>query len=450
MSDALLLVGSSERLATLADLLESHGHPCTTVDADEWLKLGDPVAQVVLLDIDVQRDASMLLDHGKRRLPHASFLMVTSPGSIEQAVGAIDRGADGYLAAPFEAREVLAVVRRALEHARVAREAARLRDQLASPARFEQLVGDHPSMQQMFRTIAQVAKTRATVLVTGETGTGKELIASAIHYRSPRRDRPYVRLNCAALAESLLESELFGHERGAFTGATARRAGRFEQADGGTLFLDEVSEMPLALQVKLLRFLQEREFERVGSNETVRVDVRIIAATNKDLARLVEEGRFREDLHYRLDIVGIEVPPLRARPSDIPALAQHFLEKYAAENEVDIVGFEDDALQALVAYAWPGNVRELENVIERAVVVCEQARIGLANLPAPRHASATRNVNMFVPGLKLEELERIAILKTLEATGGSTKRAAELLGISRRKIQYRLKDWGVSADDTRQ
>jgi DNA-binding NtrC family response regulator len=278
------------------------------------------------------------------------------------------------------------------------------------------------------------------VLVTGESGTGKELIAAAIHERSPRAKGPFVKLHCAALAESILESELFGHERGSFTGATTRRDGRFFQAHGGTLFLDEIGEISPALQVKLLRFLQEHDFERVGGNETIRVDVRVIAATNRDLHQMIADGRFREDLFYRLNVINIEMPTLRDRPSDVPLLAMHFLNKYGADSGKTIAGFSDDALERLTAYPWPGNVRELENVVERAVVLCAGPRITGAELP-PNLQSAKGGLAVQIPGSTLDAIERYAITKTLEATGGSTSRAAEILGISIRKVQYKLHEY---------
>jgi DNA-binding NtrC family response regulator len=281
------------------------------------------------------------------------------------------------------------------------------------------------------------------VLITGESGTGKELIAEAIHAASPRAGKPFVRLHCAALAESLLESELFGHERGAFTGAVTRREGRFKQADGGTLFLDEIGEIPGGTQVKLLRFLQERAFERVGGNETLKVDVRIIAATNRDLNAEVAKGAFREDLFYRLNVVAVELPPLRERKGDVPALASFFLRRYAAENGRAIEGFSDEALARLGAYGWPGNVRELENVIERAVVLCNESRIELKHLPATLVPEAEREGTPPIPGSTIQDLEKYAILKTLEACGGSTSKAALILGVSTRKIQYKLHEYGA-------
>jgi two-component system response regulator HydG len=298
-------------------------------------------------------------------------------------------------------------------------------------------------MQAVFKTIEQVAHSKASVLLRGESGTGKELAAEALHQRSPRASGPFVKLHCSALAESILESELFGHEKGSFTGSVGRREGRFKQADGGTLFLDEIGEISPSLQVKLLRFLQERTFERVGGNETLHVDVRIIAATNRDLAEEVGAGRFREDLFYRLNVVSIEMPPLRARPSDILPLATHFLRKFAKENHKSIEGFDDAALEHLAGYRWPGNVRELENVVERAVVLCSESRIGAKHLPAG--VGATQRGTIRIPGSTFEEIERHAILATLEAVGGRTAQAAEMLDISVRKVQYKLNEYAVRA-----
>jgi DNA-binding NtrC family response regulator len=301
-------------------------------------------------------------------------------------------------------------------------------------------------MQKLLQLVDQVAKSRASVLIVGESGTGKELIAEAIHRASPRAKAPLVRLNCAALAEGLLESELFGHEKGAFTGALGRREGRFKQADQGTLFLDEVSEIPAATQVKLLRFLQERAFERVGGNETLHVDVRIIAATNRDLRTLIDEGRFREDLFYRLNVVSLEIPPLRERPEDIAPLAMFFLARYAEENGKRIDGFEEDALGLLRAYKWPGNVRELENAVERAVVLCDEPRIGRRHLPANIAPKKEGHGTPQIPGASIDEIERYAILKTLEMCGGSTSKAAAVLGISSRKIQYKLHEYSAGTE----
>jgi DNA-binding NtrC family response regulator len=303
------------------------------------------------------------------------------------------------------------------------------------------ILGAHPSIQRLRQVIEQVAPTAVTVLLSGETGTGKELAASAIHERSPRARGPFVRLHCAALADSVLESELFGHEKGAFTGAVARREGRFKQADGGTLFLDEIAEIPPSTQVKLLRFLQEREFERVGSNETIRVDVRLVAATNRDLREEVAKKRFREDLFYRLNIVHIELPPLRERRADIRPLAESMLERMAAQHGRPAQGFTPEAIEMLLSHPWPGNVRELENAIERAVVMANERWIRPEHLEPALAGRPSAMGEPRIPGSTLAEIERVAILRTLEAVGGSTSRAARILGISARKIQYRMREY---------
>jgi two-component system response regulator HydG len=353
-------------------------------------------------------------------------------------------GASDYLTKPLNLDELVVVLERELERRRLRRETRELRDRLNERYRFENIIGASPEMQAVFKTISQVADSRATVLITGESGTGKELVAAAIHQHSGRSAGPFVKLHCAALAETLLESELFGHERGAFTGAERKREGRFERAHGGTLFLDEISEISAATQVKLLRVLQEREFERVGGNETIEVDVRLIAATNRDLKQLVHEGRFREDLYYRLNVVELRMPALRERASDIPLIAMHFLKKYATENGKAIERFSEGALERILHYPWPGNVRELENAIERAVVLCSGSQVEPTDLPneiAP-HVGAKGAPE--IPGSTIADLERYAILKTLEACGGSTTRAAEMLGISIRKIQYKLQEFGAA------
>jgi transcriptional regulator with GAF, ATPase, and Fis domain len=297
----------------------------------------------------------------------------------------------------------------------------------------------------VFEIIEQVAPSKATVLLTGESGTGKELVAAAIHERSSRAQGPFVKLHCAALAESLLESELFGHERGAFTGAVARRDGRFLMADGGTLFLDEIGEISSSLQVKLLRFLQEHEFERVGGDQTIRVDVRIIAATNRDLREEVARGRFREDLYYRLNVVNVELPPLRERKADVPSLARFFLDRFAKENGKALDGFAPDTVELLLAHEWPGNVRELENAIERAVVMATGPIVEPRQLPpAVRPAVKSSSSLPPVPGSTLADLEKYAILETLSSVGGSTSKAADILGISVRTIQYRLHQYNAA------
>jgi DNA-binding NtrC family response regulator len=343
-------------------------------------------------------------------------------------------------------RALAIVLQRALEKPALARKLAQAEAMPAPGPRaptFDCIVGAHPTMQLLFNRVIQAARSKATVLIHGETGTGKELIASAIHKNSRRAEGPFVRVNCAALAEGVLESELFGHEKGSFTGAQGQRRGRFEQADGGTLFLDEISEVPPPVQVKLLRFLQERELERVGGNATIRVDTRVVAATNKDLRVLVEDGKFREDLFYRLNVVRIEVPPLRARPSDVALLADHFRARFAEENENDVQGFTEAAARLMLDYPWPGNVRELMNVVEQAVVLAQGPLIDAGELPLHRIERPADALPLMVPGVTLAEVERYVVLKTLESVDGSRHRAAEILGISRRTLQYRLQEWGI-------
>ena len=441
--------------SALAELLEDEGYETAQAEdglaALEAMEAFEP--DVVLTDLKMPRmDGLELVSRGKASHPHVAFVVMTAFGSIETAVDAIRRGADNYLTKPLDMEAVSALVGRALETSRTAAEVRQLRARIDDKLSFRGILGDHPSMQRVLKRVAQVAPTRATVLIVGETGTGKELIASAIHHHSPRKDGPFVRLNCAALAESLLESELFGHERGAFTGAVGRRKGRFEEADGGTLFLDEVSEIPLPTQVKLLRFLQEKELERVGSNVTVEVDVRVVAATNRDLRAMVEEGTFREDLYYRLNVVQVDLPPLRARRSDVPVLANAFLHRAAEDNGIEVEGFTDDALRALMAYPWPGNVRELQNAVERAVVLCEGHQVGPEHLLEAAAVGVKRGneLDLLIPGATMAAVERLVIERTLDSVGGSTAKAAEVLGISRRKIQYRLKEWAdgdESGDD---
>lgn len=308
------------------------------------------------------------------------------------------------------------------------------------------ILGSAPAMQELARRIEQVGQTKATVLIEGETGTGKELIAEQVHRVSRRASGPFVRLNCSALAETLLESELFGHVKGAFTGAVTSRDGRFAQADGGTLFLDEVSELPASTQVKLLRFLQEREFEPVGSNRTVRVDVRVVAACNRDLQELVEAGTFRSDLFYRLNVVRLDVPPLRDRGADILFLAMHFAERFSAEHGVHIQGYSEEAKALLVGYGWPGNVRELQNVVEQAVIFASGPVIEASELPLHKSLSRGKTLALMIPGATMEQIERYAIERTLEATGGSPTKAAAILGVSRRTIHNRLKEWNVTPE----
>ncbi len=371
------------------------------------------------------------------------FIMATAFGSIETAVEAMRAGAHDYITKPIDVTAVLVKIEKALETRQLRRDNAMLRERLHEKHRFANIVGESGELQAVFDVVKRAAPTKATVLVLGESGTGKELIAQAIHEESPRREKPFVKVNCAALSETLLESELFGHEKGSFTGAAGKREGRFELADGGTLFLDEIGDVTPALQVKLLRVLQQKEFERVGGTQTLKVDVRVGAATNKDLSVEVKAGKFREDLYYRLNVVSVTLPPLRKRKSDIPALVSHFIEKYNEAHGKSVRGLAPGTLNALLSYDWPGNVRELSNVVERAVVLARENELTSDDLPAtlrgPRPKD--RSSDSLIPGATLYEIEREAILRTLEMVDGSTSRAADILGISVRKIQYRLKEY---------
>ncbi len=427
----------------LAELLREEGYAVETA-ADGFKALGklpDFGPDIILTDLKMPgMDGVELLKKVRAADEGVVVLVMTAFGAVETAVAAMREGAADYITKPLNMAELSLVLAREMDRQRLRREASHLRARLSERYGLPNIIGSSPAMQDIFKTVAQVATSRASVLITGESGTGKELIAAAIHERSPRARGPFIKLHCAALAETLLESELFGHERGSFTGAVGRREGRFFQANGGTLFLDEIGEISPSVQVKLLRFLQEHEFERVGGNDTVRVDVRVLAASNRDLKAAVATGRFREDLYYRLNVINMEMPALRERESDVPLLAMHFLKKYASENGKTIATFSDDALARLSGYRWPGNVRELENVIERAVVLCNGNQITAAELPPHLVIDKSEN-GIRIPGSTLDEIERYAILKALEATGGSTSKAAEMLGISVRKIQYKMHEY---------
>jgi len=446
----LIVDDEANARAALSEILHDEGYQTETA-ADGFKALGkleEFSPDVILTDLKMPGlDGIAFMEKAKAATPGAVFVVMTAFGTISGAVAAVKKGAENYLTKPLEFEALSAVVERAMEKARLLQEAQKLRDKLRERNVFGHIVTDDPRMKEILAVVAQVGASRASVLITGESGTGKELIAEAIHAASPRAARPLVRLNCAALAEGLLESELFGHERGAFTGAVARREGRFKQADGGTLFLDEIGEIPQGTQVKLLRVLQEKTFERVGGNETLRVDVRIIAATNRNMRAAIAAGTMREDLYYRLNVVPIELPPLRERKRDIPSLASFFLRRYATENGRTIEGIRDDAQDLLSAYGWPGNVRELENVIERAVVLCDGTHIEKRHLPKTIVPQEDTGAPPPVPGTTIHDLERYAILRTLEACGGSTSKAALILGVSARKIQYKLHEYGAPAEE---
>jgi DNA-binding NtrC family response regulator len=376
--------------------------------------------------------------------PEAIAIMISGHATVDEAISALKRGIYDFITKDFRMHELRKVVSKALETQKLIVENQRLREALQDKGPTGRLIGRGPALLKVIHLVNQIAPMKSTVLLSGESGVGKELVAEAIHHQSPRKGKPFVKLNCGALPEGLIESELFGHEKGAFTGAIQQRKGRFELADGGTIFLDEISEMPPTTQVKLLRVLQEGEFERVGGSQTLRADVRVIAATNVDLEAAVNAGRFRKDLFYRLNVIHLPIPPLRERVEDISLLALHFLDRFCLENNRPTMGFSPAAMAALKSYAWPGNVRELQNVVERAVALCEGNMVDLNDLPdeVRRHSPADDKIVLPV-GASMEEIERLAILQTLKKTGGDKELTARLLGIGLATLYRRLKEMGV-------
>jgi DNA-binding NtrC family response regulator len=428
----------------LAEALREGGYSVeTAADAFKGLgKIPDFAPDLVLTDLKMPgMDGLEFLRKLRARGGDLAVVVTTAFADVETAVTALKEGAADYLTKPLDLTVLSVVVGRAMERVRLRREAALLRARLAERYSFANLVGSSPAMQNVFKVLPQVATSKASVLITGEPGTGKELIATVIHQHSQRAKEPFVKLHCAALAESLLENDLFGHESGASPGVPGQRDGRLQQAAGGTLFLDEVSAMPPALQVRLMGFLQDHAFERTGGTETLHADVRIIAASSRNLREEVALGRFREDLFYRLNVANIDLPPLRERASDVLALAMHFLRKYAGEDDKKLEGFSDEVLERLAAYEWPGNVRELENAIAHAVVLASGSHVTGAELPPNVGPPPAATAGIHIPGSKMEDIERHAILTTLEATRGSTTKAAEVLGMSVRTIQYRLQQY---------
>jgi DNA-binding NtrC family response regulator len=438
------------QLEILKTILEREGMDVETATSAEGAVrvMRDTLPAVVLTDLKLPgADGVDLLEEVSRSSPQTCVILMTAHGSIDNAVAAMKKGAFDYLTKPLERETVLLAVRRAMEKARLLSENLALRQQLKDRFSLRNIIGDHGKMQDVFRMVLKVAPSPSSVLIYGESGTGKELIARAIHYNSPRASRPFHATNCAAIPEPLLESELFGHEKGAFTGAIARQMGLFEQASGSTLFLDEVGDMGASTQAKLLRTLQEREIRRVGGAQQIPVDVRIIAATNKDLGALMREGRFREDLYYRLNVVSILLPALRERGTDIPRLVHTFIARHAKGARKSIQGIEGDALSILCRYSWPGNVRQLESAIERAVLMTEGPMLRAEDLPQEvREQGAAGALSIEIPdsGLSFEALERDLLQQALLKGGGNVSRAARLLGMSRRTFQYRLEKFGLT------
>ncbi|MGD0264204.1 MAG: sigma-54 dependent transcriptional regulator [Candidatus Methylomirabilota bacterium] len=442
MESAKLLVvdDDPEIVAVLAELLKKEGHHVTACAAGAAaISAGrDEKFDVVLADIRLpDMDGLTVLRAFQEASPEAAVVVMTAFGTVETAIQAIKAGAYDYIPKPFKLDEVRIVVQRALERKRLLQENRRYRQELRGKYRLENVVGASGPMLDIFKTVARVAPTKSMVLIQGESGTGKELIARTIHYNSDRAQRPFVAMDCGALTETLLESELFGHERGAFTGATALKRGLFEAAQGGTCFLDEIGDVSPGVQSRLLRVLQEHEVKRVGGTEPIKVDVRVIAATNQHLESLVKAHKFREDLYYRLSVISVTLPPLRERRDDIPLLAEFFLRKFAQEAGKRVERIAPEAMALLTAYPWPGNVRELEHAIERAVILTQNPTLLAQDLPPDLQAPPGGRPTADAQVLPLREVERRHLLFALERAQGNRKRAAEWLGVTRRTL-YRM------------
>ena len=461
MARLLIVDDEASMREFLEILLIKEGHSTTTAaSGEEAITVLESEREYDLILTDLQMSGATGIDVlrcAKEHWPDTQVVVMTAYSTPETAVEAMKLGAYDYLSKPSPVEEIRAVVERALEKRRLAAEVFRLKGQLQKKHSFDNLIGRSSHLQKIFQVIEKVANTRTSVLISGESGTGKELVAKAIHYNSSRKESPFVVVNCGAIPENLMESEFFGHVKGSFTGAVANKTGLLGEAHGGSIFLDEIGELPLSLQVKLLRVLQERRVKPVGGTRETEIDIRVIAATNKRLEEEVKEGRFREDLFYRLNVIQIPLPPLRLRHEDIPLLADHFLNKFSQELGQEIVGFDAEAMQILTNYPYPGNVRELENIIERAVTFETSNAITLESLPVhvvdhrKTGAGDGGRIVLTEEGLDLEvvlgDLERDLLLKALAMRGGVRTDAAKLLGISFRSIRYKLDKYGITDED---
>jgi DNA-binding NtrC family response regulator len=450
----ILIVEDEPRMRRLLEIsLSEDGHSIHTAgDAESGLlHLRKAPADLVVTDLKLPgMNGLEFLQEGKRLNPALPFIVMTAYGSVETAVDAMKAGASDYVLKPFTMAELRLVINKELDVQQVRDENVRLKEALGKRYHFQNIVGRGKKMQEVLALVERVAPTNSTVLIGGESGVGKDLIARAIHQNSRRAAGPFIKINSTAIPDTLFESELFGFERGAFTGALASKPGKFELADKGTLFLDEIGDVPAAIQVKLLRVLQEREFERLGGTKTLKVDIRMIAATNRDLRAALEEGTFREDLYYRLNVVPIDIPPLREHKEDIPDLVNHFLVRFAADNEKEIEGITPSALDALMEYHWPGNIRQLENSVERAVALSsgrmiDEKDIHLDSRQSKSAVAASSSAGQFLPeGMTLEQWEDNMIREALRRANGNKSQAARLLGLSRNALRYRLGKLGVA------
>src|ERR1035438_1984489 len=449
MKKRILVVEDEEKLRRVIELqLASSGFEVDkAATAEEGLRIVDR-ADLVLTDLKLPTmDGLEFLGLIRRQNSQTPVIMMTAFGSVETAVEAMKLGANDFLLKPFSLDHLMQVVHKALEVRALREENRTLKAELGRRYEFDNIIRRREARQQLFAASERVGPPRATVLLTGESGVGKDLIARAIHFHSPRKDRPLVKINCSALPENLMESELFGYEKGAFTGAQTTKPGKFEQADTGTVFLDEIGDVPAAIQVKLLRVLQEREFERLGSNVTRHIDIRLVAATNQDLRAALEQGTFREDLYYRLNVVPLNIPPLRERKVDIPSLANHFVTKLGPDTGNRVRDVTDAGIAKLVAYHWPGNVRELENVIERSLVMAtgtqlDAGDIKLESAPRPK---AQGDAHFLPEGLSLDQYEQDIIREALRRADGNKSQAARLLGLTRNALRYRLTQMGMES-----